>query len=150
MQKYGVVESLIYYGQGGKNLDMLPARMQTEKARLADFDEFYKINSDTIQRMLIQGKSHDDDDIQREGSDEEERQEGDEQLLDDVTVHADAENESFISGEGLAECLSILGASKNAGNTSLDLVNEAQDILKLFLKKGKIDKVKYRQLESMF
>ena len=125
MQKYGVVESLIYYGQGGKNLDMLPARMQTEnfKARLADFDEFYKINSDTIQRMLIQGKSHDDDDIQREGSDEEERQEGDEQLLDDVTVYADAESGSFISGESLAERIFILGASKNAGNTSISLKN---------------------------
>ena len=127
MQKYAVVESLIYYGQGGKNLDMLPARMQTEnfKARLADFDEFYKINSDTIQRMLIQGKSHDedDDDIQQEGSDEEERQEGDEQLLDDVTVYADAESGSFISGESLAERIFILGASKNAGNTSISLKN---------------------------
>ena len=102
---------------------MLPARMQTDnfKARLGNSDEFYKINSDTIQRMLIQGKSHDDDDIQREGSDEEERQEGDEQLLDDVTVYADAESGSFISGESLAERIFILGASKNAGNTSISL-----------------------------
>ena len=44
------------------------------------------------------------------------------------TVYADAETESFISGESLAERLSVLGACKNAGNTSLDLVNEAQEI----------------------
>ena len=43
-------------------------------------------------------------------------------------MYADAETESFISGESLAERLSVLGACKNAGNTSLDLVNEAQEI----------------------
>ena len=104
MQKYGVVESLIFYGQGGKNLDMLPMSMQMGnfKARLADFVEFYKINSDTIEQMLNQGEYHDDN-IQHEGSDEEgddddniQREGG-----DDETVYADAENESFISGEGL-------------------------------------------------
>ena len=154
MLKYGVVESLIFYGQGGKNLDMLPANMQMKnfKARLADFDEFYNMNSATIQQML--GHDEDPQDVrveQQEGSDERyEQQEGDtdEEQEGDDTVYDDAQNESF--GEGLAERLSILHASKNAGNTSLDLVNEAQDILKLLLKRGKINKAKYLQLERMF
>ena len=52
--KYGLVGSLIFYGQGGQNLDMLPSNMQTEqfKDRLNRFDELYVDNSENIQRML--------------------------------------------------------------------------------------------------
>ena len=43
MAKYGLVESLIFYSQGGNNFEMLSSNMQMEQleARLTGFHEFY-------------------------------------------------------------------------------------------------------------
>ena len=49
-QRYGIVNSLIFYGQGDKNLDMLSMSMMRDefKNRRKIFDEFYTFNADLI------------------------------------------------------------------------------------------------------
>ena len=43
MQQVGIVESLLFYGQGGENLDQLPARQEESdfKNRMKEFIDFY-------------------------------------------------------------------------------------------------------------
>ena len=149
MAKYGLVESLIFYGQGGRNLDMLPSNMQTErfKDRLNGFDEFYANNSESIRRVVKSQEENKPVKPRRvilSDSDEDSDQT---ELEDDIPV----------TGEGLAigvkeavDRLSTLYSSKVAGNTSLEVNNEAQDILKTLLKRGTINKTKYRDLEKLF
>ena len=54
MSKYGVVNSIIFYGQGGKNLDNLSGGIQPEQfiKRLEKFDEFYDANAKTIREVI--------------------------------------------------------------------------------------------------
>ena len=166
MAKYGLVESLIFYGQGGRNLDMLPSNMQTErfKDRLNGFDEFYANNSESIRRVI---KSQEENKPVRpvrpvrpprrvilSDSDEDQTEEE----LQDLDEDSDqTEDDIPVTGEGLAigvkeagDRLSTLCSSKMAGNTSLEVNNEAQDILKTLLKRGTINKTKYHDLEKLF
>ena len=159
MAKYGFVESSIFYGQGGRNLDMLPSNMQTErfKDRLNGFDEFYANNSESIRRVI---KSQEENKPVRpprrvilSDSDEDQTEEE----LQDLDEDSDqTEDDIPVTGEGLAigvkeavDRLSTLYSSKVAGNTSLEVNNEAQDILKTLLKRGTINKTKYRDLEKL-
>ena len=54
MRQFGVVESLLFYGQGGENLDLLPARQEGSdfKNSMKEFIDFYNINSEVIKRSL--------------------------------------------------------------------------------------------------
>ena len=160
MAKYRLVESLIFYGQGGRNLDMLPSNMQTErfKDRLNGFDEFYANNSESIRRVVKSQEENKPVRPQRRvilsDSDEDQTEEE----LQDLDEDSDqTEDDIPVTGEGLAiggkeavDRLSTLYSSKVAGNTSLELNNEAQDILKTLLKPGTINKTKYRDLEKLF
>ena len=160
MAKYRLVESLIFYGQGGRNLDMLPSNMQTErfKDRLNGFDEFYANNSESIRRVVKSQEENKPVRPQRRvilsDSDEDQTEEE----LQDLDEDSDqTEDDIPVTGEGLAiggkeavDRLSTLYSSKVAGNTSLVVNNEAQDILKTLLKRGTINKTKYHDLENLF
>ena len=134
--------------------------MQTErfKDRLNRFDEFYANNSESIRRVVKSQEENKPVRPQRRAilSDSDEDQT--EEELQDLDEDSDqTEDDIPVTGEGVAtgdkeavDCLSTLYSSKVAGNTSLDLNKEAQDILKTLLKRGTINKTKYRDLEKLF
>ena len=55
MSKYGVVNSIIFYGQGGKNLDSLSGGIQPKRYKkcLEEFDEIYEANAKTIREVAV-------------------------------------------------------------------------------------------------
>ena len=59
-------------------------------------------------------------------------------------------NRRATTGQALINRLHTLHSSKLAGNTSLEVNNEGQDILKTLLKRGVINKSKYYELEKLF
>lgn len=166
----GVLESLIFYGQGGTNLDLLPVAMQTEefKTQLSNYNEFYKNNHKIIEQVVGDREKEEIPESESEPEEEEKMPDLKEPELEDGDGEDD-KNIAFgdlynqwmategsglggnsVTKDSLTERLSILHASKNAGNTSLDIINEAQDIIKILLKIGGITKQQYLELVKLF
>ena len=159
MKTHGLVNSFIFYGQGGTNLNMMGVRSQELKDRLASFQDFFNKNSNALREIIgesyvreeeFDGDDFDSDDEQEEldTDDDSDDKEGDfTQLLD--------ESPSLLKyGDGyvkdLKDELKLLLSAKDAGNTSLHNANKASDILKKLLKRGKITKCKYKQISKEF
>ena len=172
MLKHGVIDSLLFYGQGGTNLGDLPVRRLSPaySERLASFERFYQDNYRNIESAQ-----------EKKDLDESELAETIEQELDEPHHYSspylrkasqalapalmpsldetsagfqspraeeDTVDDFFSpqSGEGLKERLNLLLSARNAGNTSLDIANEASAILKTLLKRGKLSKSLYANL----
>ena len=178
--RHGVVNFIIFYGQGGKNLDNLLGGIQPErfKKRLEEFDEFYEANAETIREVIADDKAKkpaestrreprvvllsDSEDMEQT----EDTSKGNRQQYDDDSVTSDDDmipgleeartftgkgiNRRATMGQALINRLNTLHSSKMAGNTSLEVNNEGQDILKTLLKRGVINKSKYYKLEKLF
>lgn len=171
MAKLGKVDSLIFYGTGGTNLDYVPGARSTPEfiARRKKFDTFYRNNIAAIDSLFATGNRSNEliDQIGEEYEDEEyDDEEYEEYEYDDVNDvndtmgngsnvgdESEQEGQLAILGSGLdelSERLSTIRAAQHAGNTSLDIINEAHDILRAILKSGKINKPKYQQLKNLF
>ena len=175
MQQFDIVESLLFYGQGGENLDQLPARQEGSdfKNRMKEFIDFYNINSEVIKRSVKEEEESDDlereqrrnrayrgaieDSIarrrQRIISADEESETGDSDVYESVSDTGDDsdadEADTTIMGSGLERLMKLHAAIK-AGNTSLRIRDEAGAILKKLLKSGKINESRYSDLSKQF
>jgi len=127
--------------------------------RLRRFHDFYTKHKSDI-TLMINVKRDENADISN--SDEQNYNIFDEQFTNNAIIDSDDETlvgsdsdedgeyEDTVTGDGLEDKLALLHSSKAAGNTSTKLVDEAHEILKTFLKHGKIDKNKYRELVTLF